>query len=59
VATAEPAPDAIAPMPTLRPPDLLRERLQRIDPDQLTPRAALEMLYELRSLAEQPDPEPR
>jgi len=46
-------------MPTLRPPDLLRERLQRIDPDQLTPRAALEMLYELRSLAEQPDPEPR
>jgi DNA mismatch repair protein MutS len=58
VAAAERAPDAMAPMPTRRPPDLLRERLQRIDPDQLTPRAALEMLYELRSLAEQPDPEP-
>ena len=32
-------------------PDPLRERLQGVEPDQLTPRAALELLYELRALA--------
>jgi len=31
--------------------DPLRERLQGVEPDQLTPRAALELLYELRALA--------
>lgn len=41
--------------PVLR--DALRERLQQIEPDQLTPRSALELLYELRALAEVP-PEP-
>ncbi len=34
--------------------DALRERLQSIEPDQLTPRAALELLYELRALAQLP-----
>ena len=32
-------------------PDPLRERLQGVEPDQLTPRAALDLLYELRALA--------
>jgi DNA mismatch repair protein MutS len=41
-APAPPEPDA---------PDPLRERLQGVEPDQLTPRAALELLYELRALA--------
>jgi DNA mismatch repair protein MutS len=31
--------------------DLLRQRLAQLDPDQLTPRGALELLYELRQLA--------
>ncbi len=34
--------------------DLLRERLQAIEPDQLSPRAALELLYELRAMAQPP-----
>ncbi|MFT3804360.1 MAG: DNA mismatch repair protein MutS [Burkholderiaceae bacterium] len=33
-----------------RPDHALRERLQQIDPDQLTPRGALDLLYELRTL---------
>jgi len=40
------------------PPDRLRERLRHIEPDQLTPRAALELLYELHSLAAPVGPEP-
>ncbi|HYA65859.1 MAG TPA: DNA mismatch repair protein MutS, partial [Burkholderiaceae bacterium] len=36
------------------PPDPLRARLRRIEPDQLTPRAALELLYELHALAKPP-----
>ena len=39
------------------PPDRLRERLRQIEPDQLTPRAALELLYELQSLADSAHPE--
>jgi DNA mismatch repair protein MutS len=63
-----PRPDALAhPVPDLVPdpasgslaaggtgaaPDALRERLGQIEPDQLTPRAALELLYELHALAQ-------
>jgi DNA mismatch repair protein MutS len=36
--------------PVLRPDGALRARLQQIDPDQLTPRAAHALLYELRKL---------
>jgi DNA mismatch repair protein MutS len=52
------AASAQAPLPALPmlPPDRdevkLRERLAGIDPDQLTPRAALDLLYELRQLAQ-------
>ena len=46
--TAAPAPADRAAEPAV---DLLRARLQELEPDQLTPRAALELLYELRSLA--------
>ncbi|HXY22898.1 MAG TPA: hypothetical protein VEI29_09440, partial [Burkholderiaceae bacterium] len=42
---------------TPQPPDRLRERLRQIEPDQLTPRAALELLYELQSLADSAHPE--
>jgi DNA mismatch repair protein MutS len=35
-------------------PDALLERLHAVDADTLTPRAALELIYELKSLAEQP-----
>ena len=31
-------------------PDPIRERLEQIDPDELTPRQALDLLYELRKL---------
>jgi len=56
-AAASPVPaPPIAPRPP--PPDRLRERLQQIEPDQLTPRAALELLYELQSLATRAGPEP-
>jgi len=50
---AGPADDASAPpLPgAADAPDPLRERLQGVEPDQLTPRAALELLYELRALA--------
>ena len=42
-----------APKAAVSPPktDALRERLASVDPDELTPRAALEILYELRKLA--------
>jgi DNA mismatch repair protein MutS len=43
----EPAQTAMLPAPV----DELRERLRSIEPDQLTPRAALDLLYELRALA--------
>lgn len=33
-------------------PDLLRDKLDTIDPDSLSPRAALELLYQLKSLAD-------
>jgi len=39
------------------PTDRLRERLRQLEPDQLTPRAALELLYELQSLAASTQPE--
>jgi DNA mismatch repair protein MutS len=32
------------------PPDLLRERLDQINPDSLSPREALDLLYELKGL---------
>jgi DNA mismatch repair protein MutS len=43
-----PAPQTVTPAPKT---DALRERLSSVDPDELTPRAALEVLYELRKLA--------
>jgi DNA mismatch repair protein MutS len=43
--------EAWAADPAAAAPDPLRERLQGVEPDQLTPRAALELLYELRALA--------
>ncbi|MCS6987229.1 MAG: DNA mismatch repair protein MutS [Sphingomonadaceae bacterium] len=39
---------AVAPPP---PPDVLRARLARVNPDDLTPRAALDLVYELKRLA--------
>jgi DNA mismatch repair protein MutS len=48
-AAAEAAPQDTGAAPAA--PDPLRERLQGVEPDQLTPRAALELLYELRALA--------
>ncbi|HKK04306.1 MAG TPA: DNA mismatch repair protein MutS [Gammaproteobacteria bacterium] len=36
-------------------PDALRERLANLEPDTLTPRAALELLYELKGLIELPE----
>ncbi|MFI4867498.1 MAG: hypothetical protein ACHQDB_10415, partial [Steroidobacterales bacterium] len=45
-----PAP-ASAPAPNEPPRDELRLRLAAIEPDELTPRRALELLYELRQLA--------
>jgi DNA mismatch repair protein MutS len=49
---AEPAsPMALDPPPDAPPPDALRLRLAAIEPDELTPRRALELLYELRQLA--------
>jgi DNA mismatch repair protein MutS len=46
-------PPAVAPAP----PDRLRERLRQVEPDQLTPRAALDLLYELQSMADAAQPE--
>jgi len=40
--------------PTEPPPDPLREALAKIDPDDLTPRQALEHLYRLKDLARKP-----
>jgi DNA mismatch repair protein MutS len=42
---------ALDPPPDAPPPDALRLRLAAIEPDELTPRRALELLYELRQLA--------
>jgi DNA mismatch repair protein MutS len=47
---ATPAPATPAPAP----PDALRDALDALDPDTLSPRAALEALYGLKSLAEGP-----
>jgi DNA mismatch repair protein MutS len=41
-------------IPQVAEPDLLRVRLQDLDPDLLSPRQALEMLYELKSLGAEP-----
>jgi DNA mismatch repair protein MutS len=49
-ATPEPLPVASV-APVEPPPDELRSRLAAIEPDELTPRRALELLYELRQLA--------
>jgi len=47
-----PAPAPVAPAaPAASPADELRSRLAAIEPDELTPRRALELLYELRQLA--------
>lgn len=59
---AQPADESLAVQtspPATRPtaPDRLRERLRQIEPDQLTPRAALDLLYELQTLAESAQPE--
>jgi DNA mismatch repair protein MutS len=54
-ATPRPAPAAAAPPlepPPQPPDDELRARIAAIDPDTLTPRRALELLYELRELAQ-------
>jgi DNA mismatch repair protein MutS len=42
---------AAPPEPT--PADALRERLAGVEPDTLTPRAALDLLYELKALAQE------
>jgi DNA mismatch repair protein MutS len=42
----QPAPPSAVPAP-----DLLREALAATDPDELTPREALERLYEIKRLA--------
>jgi len=46
-------PPALAPLPASLEParDELRLRIAAIEPDELTPRRALELLYELRQLA--------
>jgi DNA mismatch repair protein MutS len=49
-ATPQPLPVASV-APVEPPPDELRSRLAAIEPDELTPRRALELLYELRQLA--------
>ncbi len=41
---------APAEAPPAGPPDALTERLRAVDPDRLTPRAALDLVYELRAL---------
>jgi DNA mismatch repair protein MutS len=43
-----------APAPTAAQPEPVRERLAALDPDQMTPRQALDALYELRALLESP-----
>jgi DNA mismatch repair protein MutS len=49
---AAPARPSSDPMPLPESgPDALRERLEAVDPDRLTPRQALDLLYELRALA--------
>jgi DNA mismatch repair protein MutS len=48
---APPAAPALAPQPQ-PPADELRARIAAIDPDALTPRRALELLYELQQLAQ-------
>jgi len=40
-----------APAPEAPPPDPLRERLARVHPDSLSPREALDLVYELKALA--------
>ncbi len=44
-----------APSPAVPAPDLLREALAATDPDELTPREALERLYEIKRLARPAD----
>jgi DNA mismatch repair protein MutS len=44
-------PQVDLPLFTAPPPDELQRRLAAIEPDELTPRRALELLYELRQLA--------
>ena len=46
-----PQPDLFEPPPAPRPADPLREMLAEIDPDSLSPREALEMLYALKGQA--------
>jgi DNA mismatch repair protein MutS len=55
-----PTADLFAPEePDTAAPDLLRERLGAVQPDELTPRDALALLYELKTLASQEEPEGR
>jgi DNA mismatch repair protein MutS len=52
VSPAPPPPPPLATLTPVAPPaDELRSRLAAIEPDELTPRRALELLYELRQLA--------
>ncbi|MFN3960663.1 MAG: DNA mismatch repair protein MutS, partial [Parvularculaceae bacterium] len=50
--TVEDLPLFSAPAPALNRSDALRERLAAIDPDRMTPKEALELLYQLKALAE-------
>jgi DNA mismatch repair protein MutS len=51
------SPPAASPEPGPEPaPDHLRERLTKLDPDGLTPRQALDLLFELRALADDDPP---
>lgn len=49
--TVEDLPLFSAPAPLTIEPDALRERLAALDPDQMTPKDALEALYELKALS--------
>jgi DNA mismatch repair protein MutS len=50
-AAAAPLTPTPASSPSPAPASALKTRLMQIDPDRLTPREALELLYELRQLA--------
>ncbi len=50
--TVEDLPLFSAPSPPESGPDALRERLAALDPDQLTPKEALEVLYQLKALGD-------
>ena len=55
---AQLAPAAHDPVPAAPPPDALRDALEEVDPDRLTPRDAVEILYRLKALAAVPPAHP-